>query len=73
MRRHNRIAGLLGHVFLITPSEALDIIKQRDVAKIREAWLDYTRYKGRVWTWPNVSKVIRDSACAKAQMILRRF
>ena len=69
MRRHNRIAGLLGHVFLITPSEALDIIKQRDVAKIREAWLDYTRYKGR----PNVSKVIRDSACAKAQMILRRF
>jgi len=69
MKLHNRLAGLLGHVFLIGPHEALRILQQHDTDKIRYAWLAYTRYKGRVWNWPEVSKVTRDSACIKAKML----
>ena len=68
-RKHNRIAGLLGVHFMIGPAEAVNILRRRDVRKIRKAWKNYNRYKGEVWNWPEVSKTIRDGALRLAKML----
>lgn len=67
--KYRRLAGLIGCHFMISPHESIAIIERRDVDKIRKAWKNYNRYKGEVWDWPEVSKVIRQGACNLARMI----